>query len=176
MNMEEEQSIENTLKSVKKLITSPSEKSDSNKEVLELTEDDLFDELDEDYQDDGAIPKISKKNFSINQFLTSIDNTSRSTNHFKKKIDDEVDLDETLEEKIVSEEVAAQSAANIRNIIKKMESPTESTVPLSSNKCLERVIMDSLKPYLEEWLEQNVTYIIRNELKDIISKQNKKDE
>ena len=77
---------------------------------------------------------------------------------------------------MISEEVAAQSAANIRNIIKKMEMPMENNVPLSSNSNLERIIMDSLKPYLEEWLEQNVTNIIKKEVKDAISKQNKKNE
>jgi cell pole-organizing protein PopZ len=174
MNMEEEQSVENTLKSVKKLITSPSKGSDSNEEILELTEDDLFDELDEDYQDDGAIPKKEKKNFSINQFLTSIDNNNKSADHFEQKTEN--DLDESVEEKVISEEVAAQSAANIRNIIKKMEMPMENNVPLSSNSNLERIIMDSLKPYLEEWLEQNVTNIIKKEVKDAISKQNKKNE
>lgn len=74
--MSEEESIENTLKSVKDLIKSSRQKPSSDKEILELTEDDLFDEEDEDHQDYEPNKKIVKKNSSINQILTPMVNNS----------------------------------------------------------------------------------------------------
>lgn len=74
---EDKESIENTLKSVKDMIKSSRNNSSLDDEILELTEDDLFDDQDEDYQDVDDDKKILKNNTSINQLLTPIDNNSK---------------------------------------------------------------------------------------------------
>lgn len=73
---EDEESIENTLKSVKDMIKSSRKGSSVGDEILELTEDDLFDEQDEDYQDIDDYKKTLKTSSPINQLLTPIDNNS----------------------------------------------------------------------------------------------------
>lgn len=70
-----QEEIENTLKSVKDLINSSRKISDSDNEILELTEDDLFDEQDENSQDVDDYKKNKIKKPVINQFLTSVDDT-----------------------------------------------------------------------------------------------------
>ncbi len=75
--MAEEESIENTLRSVRDMIKSSREAVPDTNEILELTEDDLFDEQDEDSQDVDDYKKIVKKSPIINQLLTPIDNTSK---------------------------------------------------------------------------------------------------
>lgn len=71
---ENEESLENTLKSVKGLINSGRVSATSNEEILELTEDDLFDEEDLDHQEHIKNQKKSKKDNSINQLLTPMVN------------------------------------------------------------------------------------------------------
>lgn len=71
---EDEESIENTLKSVKDMIKSSRKNSDLDDGVLELTEDDLFDDQDEDYQDIDDNKKTLKNPTPINQLLTPIGN------------------------------------------------------------------------------------------------------
>lgn len=154
--MEDDQTIKSTLNSVRCLIKSPQKYTLSEKDVLELTEDDLYDELDEDHVDQDDNLKISEKMLSINQMLTSID-------------DNQTKIEESSVDKDghISKEVAVESAANIRKIINKMQSSENNNNDYPYKKNLEQVIIDSLKPYLNEWLEENVTRIIKRELEKL---------
>lgn len=165
----EEDSIENTLKSVRRLIKSPQKYSLSDQEVLELTEDDIYDELDEDYQDPDNNSKINEKISNVNQFLTTLENNNYNCHSSVERNED------SDSEMIVSKEIAAKSAAHLRNIIKKMELPIEKKSSIHSKLQLEQVIFESLKPYLEEWLEQNVSNLVRKELQSAKLKQNRED-
>lgn len=151
--MEDDQTIKSTLNSVKCLIKSPQKYALSEKDVLELTEDDLYDELDEDHIDQDDNLKISEKMLSINQMLTSLDDNQTKVEELSVNKDGHI-----------SKEVAVESAANIRKIINKMQSSDDNS---NYKKNLEQVIIDSLKPYLNEWLELNVTRIIKRELEKL---------
>lgn len=61
--MTEEDSLENTLRSVKELIKTPQKKT-LDEEVLELTEDDLLDEEDEDHLDYN--PEVVNQKLTLN--------------------------------------------------------------------------------------------------------------
>ncbi len=68
--------INRTLQSVKEMIQSSRKTSSSNDEILELTEDDLFDEADEDAQDIDDYKKNTTNTQQINQILTPVQNNN----------------------------------------------------------------------------------------------------
>lgn len=152
--MEEEQSIENALNKVKDLMVSPKKPLDDN-EILELTEDDLFDELDEDYQCESLENDINKqKNPPINENLTKDTHT-----HINK-------------DNLISEESAAKSAATIKKLIQKMEQPLNDSTKIIKNSTLEEITAEALKPLLKDWLDQHlpeiVQKIVEKEVKNLI--------
>jgi cell pole-organizing protein PopZ len=150
--MEAEQSIEHALKAVKELMSTPPKSAETGKDVLELTEDDLFDELDEDYKCDLLEDKIEIKTNCVDEDLTKIDHAS------------------VRQENLVSEENAAKSAATIRNLIKKMEQPLIEKVKLTKNITLEEITTEALKPFLKDWLNQHLPEIVQRIVEDEVRK------
>lgn len=75
---EDQEEIDNTLKSVRNLINSSRKSTQSDNEILELTEDDLFDERDEDAQDIDQYKKNEVRTKQINQLLTPVANNKNN--------------------------------------------------------------------------------------------------
>lgn len=166
-----EDEIAYKINSVKELIRSPKKYNLSEQEVLELTEDDIYDELDEDIQDPDEYNNIDKKDDVVNQILTSLGNNHSNARSYVDGYKEETAGEENLN--YISKEIAARSAAHIRNIVKKMEKPADRDISFQSKYSLERQIFDSIKPLLEEWLEQNVANLIRKELESAGFKKDK---
>ena len=155
---EKEQPIQQALKGIKELMTSPVKASDPSEDVLELTEDDLYDELDEDYQDEFN----QEKTDSVNENLTQMDHSSNRKDPSLKNSSQQEDL--------ISGEDAAKSAATIRELIKKMEKPIADAAKLNKNITLEEITAEAIKPFLKDWLDQHLPEIVQRIVEDEVRK------
>ena len=155
---EKEQPIQQALKGIKELMTSPVKASDPSEDVLELTEDDLYVELDEDYQDEFN----QEKTDSVNENLTQMDHSSNRKDPSLKNSSQQEDL--------ISGEDAAKSAATIRELIKKMEKPIADAAKLNKNITLEEITAEAIKPFLKDWLDQHLPEIVQRIVEDEVRK------
>lgn len=163
--MDREEENKEKLKAIRDLILSNNDQSNhkDHHDVLELTEDDLYDELQEEtfpkYQE-----KFKNKNL-VNQNLT-----------MRKYNDSQVMKDESL----VDAETAQKSVDKLRLLLSKLEKTAEDLTKPRQVVTVEDAVKDSLKPFLKEWLNKNLHEIVENivdrEVKTIIVKQDKKDE
>lgn len=158
--MEQEEAVKEKLKAIRELMYSNYTTNDA--QVLELTEDDLFDEQ----QDEKLIDDINfvnkKKNFSVNEKLTQHEDT----------IDNGVS-----DECLISNENAAKSVATLRSLIKKLEKITEDTARINKNITVEDAVNEGLKPLLKDWLNEYlhdiVQKIVDKEVKTLITRNEK---
>ena len=159
---EKEQPIEQALKEIKELMNSPAKSSDNNQDILELTEDDLYGELDEDYQYEFPQEKIEKKTDSINENLTQIGHPDKRKDLPLENL--------SQQESLISGENAAKSAANIRELIKKMEKPIADAAKLDKNITLEELTAEAIKPLLKDWLNQHLPEMVQRIVEDEVKK------
>ncbi len=159
---EKEQPIQQALKGIRELMSSPPKSPDAGEDVLELTEDDLFDELDEDYQCDFEQKKIKEKTNSVNENLTEIGHPNNRKDHLFEN--------SSQQEGSISSEDAAKSAETIRELIKKMEKPIADAAKLSKNITLEEIAAEAIKPLLKDWLDQHLPEIVQQAVEDEVRK------
>lgn len=161
--MDQDQENKEKLKAIRDLIYSTNiVNSSDHTDVLELTEDDLYDDQQED------VPKSFKEKFGrkdlVNQNLTM-----RNYNSLK-------DLDQ---DSLLEGENALKSVEALKILIKKLEKTTEELSKPDRAVTIEDAVKDSLKPYLKEWLNEHLHVIVQNivdrEVKTIVIKNDKKD-
>lgn len=144
-----ENSVEDSLKTIRDLMQSS--QNFLNEEVLELTEDDLVDELDEDAYEIYLNDKKNKNDTNINEILTQ---NSYSAN-------------------ITSADDAVKSIETLKSLIKKAEQPIKKH-QLNKSTMLEEAISEALKPLLQDWINKNlltmVQEIIEKEVRNLTPK------
>ncbi len=162
---EKQESVRSALQAIRELMNSSEDKSEDD--ILELTEDDLFDEQDEDSYSDCRISKEEEKLRDINEILTQI---SHSVSKSKAHI-------EPLRDNSVTAENAAKSIAAIKNLIKKAELPEVKVSKFSNDVALEAMTVEILEPILKNWinayLPTMVEQIIEKEVKRLIFEKDK---
>lgn len=163
--MDREEENKEKLKAIRDLILSNNDLSNHKAiaDVLELTEDDLYDELqDENFP--RFQEKFKNKNL-VNQNLT-MRNYSCSQ--------------DIKQESLVDAETAKKSVDKLRVLLNRLEKTTDELTKPRPVVTVEDAVKDSLRPFLKEWLNKNLHEIVENivdrEVKTIIVKQDKKDE
>lgn len=173
------------LEEIRKLMYS--EPSDSSQDILELTEDDLYDEYDDDEFTDSKFDNIAAKfdfkdtNFKdtknqdvVNENLTHIqDNTKNAAENLELKPEsDEVISSETANN-------AAQSIDTLKKLIKKLEKTTMQAAQ-SKAATLEDVVTVAVRPFLKDWLNQYlhsiVQTIVDREIQKLVTQKEEKHE
>ena len=150
MMHEEDESVANRLKAIKDLMHSEHKISNDN-DILELTEDDLYDEQ----QDEDFLPTESDNITNVNENLTKIlQNSNNDLNEVKNhKVNNEGHL--------IEEASATKSVESLKALIKKLEKTTAEVAKNTKNITLEEVVTDTLKPYLKDWLSQYLHSIVQ---------------
>jgi uncharacterized protein len=160
---EEQVSIEETLKSIRELMSHNFKKDElSNDDILELTEDDLFDDQDEDAYYDHRMDKKEENKSDLNENLTQ--------NFYNQANDDNV----VSKDSLISAETAAQSIAAIKRLIKKVEHPVVDEASIEKDNALEEIAVETLKPLIKDWLDKHlpsiVEKVVEKEVKNLIPK------
>ena len=162
------------LEEIRKLMYSsnPAEPED----ILELTEDDLYDEhQDEEFLNNEVFQNIASEsnnynNNSVNENLTHIQDNKSIQPNLEKKSDDSVISNETASN-------ATESIDTLKKLIKKLE---KSTLEAKKPKTLEEVVTVAIKPFLKDWLNQYlhsiVQTIVAKEIKKLVTKKEEKHE
>jgi uncharacterized protein len=160
---EEQVSIEETLKSIRELMSHNFKKNDlSDDEILELTEDDLFDEEDEDAYYDHRIDKKEENKSNLNENLTqNLYNQPNTENVLSQ-------------DSLISTETAVQSIAAIKRLIKKVEHPAVDENIFEKDNALEEIAVEAIKPLIKDWLDEHlpsiVEKVVEKEVKNLIPK------
>jgi cell pole-organizing protein PopZ len=158
--MEQEEAVKEKLKAIRELMYSNHITNDT--QVLELTEDDLFDEQQDEKFIDDINPANKKEIFSVNEKLTQEEDTLNNGG---------------TDEYLVSNENAAKSVATLRSLIKKLEKITEDTARINKNITVEDAVNEGLKPLLKDWLNEYlhdvVKKVVDKEVKTLITRNEK---
>jgi cell pole-organizing protein PopZ len=157
--MEQEEAVKEKLKAIRELMYSSHVINDA--QVLELTEDDLFDEQqDENYNYKNT--SNLKENISVNEILTQEEDTVNN-----------IGADDSL----VSNENAAKSVETLKFLIKKLEKITEESAKINKNITVEEAVHQGLKPLLKDWLNEYlhdvVQKVVDKEVKTLIARKDK---
>jgi cell pole-organizing protein PopZ len=160
--MDQEEALREKLKAIRELMYSKHEPQKF--QVLELTEDDLFDyQQDETYKPHSHATK--KENSFVNEILT----------HSKDNIDTE-----NLDKHLVSSENAAKSIETLKYLIKKLEKTTAEANKIKQNITIEEAVNEALKPFLKDWLNEYlhsiVQRIVDKEVQNLIAKNDRKND
>lgn len=151
---EEGDSVTNRLKAIKDLMNSEQNISNDN-DVLELTEDDLYD----DQQDEDFVPTEVDANqnniANVNENLTKMPQySSKAANEIKTHAADN-------DKNLIADASAAKSVESLKSLIKKLEKTTADIAKNTKKVTLEEVVTDTLRPYLKDWLSQYLHSIVQ---------------
>ncbi len=159
--MEQEDAVREKLKAIRELMYSNS--APSEPQVLELTEDDLFDEQQDERYNSESFENF-KENSIVNEILTQ-------TDHNKNNVGSQ--------DSLVSNENAAKSVETLKNLIRKLEKVTEEST-INKNITIEDAVSEGLRPLLKEWLNEYlhgvVQSIVDKEVKTLIAKKDRKND
>ena len=141
------ESIEDVLKSIREIMNSSNEISS---DIIELTEDDLVDQQDHDAYKNETVSEKALNNHNINDFLTQLPHS----------LTQEHSITEEKKEGEVSAINAARSIEHIKNLIKKVEQPSLKS-QADKSYALEEIILKALHPLLKEWIDKNLSSIVK---------------
>jgi cell pole-organizing protein PopZ len=157
--MEQEEAVREKLKAIRELMYSNS--APSEPQVLELTEDDLFDEQQDERYNSELLDGF-KENSVVNEILTQAVHNEGNVGS---------------QESLVSNENAAKSVETLKNLIKKLEKVTEESTKINKNITIEDAVSEGLKPLLKDWLNEYlhgvVQSIVDKEVKTLIAKKDR---
>ncbi len=159
--MNQEEQVREKLKAIRELMYSRQEPVEA--QVLELTEDDLFDEQqDEHYCHKSSVNTNNKENTFVNEILTQNDHNS---------------MLKDSQEQLVSSENAAKSIETLKYLIKKLEKATEESAKINRKVTVEDAVTETLKPLLKNWLNEYLHSIVQGivdkEVQILIAKKDK---
>ncbi len=157
--MEQEEAVKEKLKAIRELMYSSHVTNDS--QVLELTEDDLFDEQ-QDERSNGEDTLNLNENISVNEILTQEEDTINN-----------IGADDSL----VSNKNAAKSVETLKFLIKKLEKITEESAKINKSITVEEAVHLGLKPLLKDWLNEYlhdvVQKVVDKEVKTLIARKDR---